>query len=153
MLRGCELGLLNASTRSVLLLPKHTPWASAGLACLPASRLVHAVQQVGILSLHDLAPDLQAGRDLTLLDGELTWQDLEPLDRFPALELFVALPDESLDRLGIEGDQSRGVLAAVAVHQNLADIGAGRLEHTFDLLRSHILGARGLDQVLLPVSD
>ena len=108
------------------------------------------------------------------------WQDLELLDRFPALELFVALRDVSLDqvmdflgagelfvggiaeplllrptldRLGIEGDQRRDVLAAVAVHQNLADVGAGRLEHTFDLLRSHVLAAGGLDQVLLPVGD
>ena len=71
-------------------LPKHTPWASQGEPASPLICVVHAVQQIGVLLLHDLAPDLHAWRDLTLLDGELAWQDLELLDRFPALELFVA---------------------------------------------------------------
>ena len=38
-------------------------------------------------------------------------------------------------------------------HQDLADVGTRDLQHALNLLRSNVLAARGLDQVLLPVSD
>src|SRR5215207_3168138 len=39
------------------------------------------------------------------------------------------------------------------MHQYLTDIGTGDLQHTLNLLRRNVLAARGLDQVLLTVSD
>ena len=55
--------------------------------------------------------------------------------------------------LGIQRDQRGGVVAAVAVHQDLAGQRADRLEHDLDRLRRDVLAAGGLDQVLLPVGD
>ena len=63
------------------------------------SVLVERVQGGGVLLLHRLAPDLQARGDLAVLDGELAGQDLEPLDRLPALQLAVGLGDVPVDQV------------------------------------------------------
>ena len=56
-------------------------------------------------------------------------------------------------RVGVQGDQGRCVVAAFGVHEHLAGQRTDRLELGLDRLRRDVLAAGGLDQVLLPVRD
>src|SRR3954468_12594040 len=61
--------------------------------------VVHAVQHIGVLFLHRSTSYLHARRDFALVHTELGSQDLELLDRFPALQLLIALPNKSFDQV------------------------------------------------------
>ena len=70
-----------------------------------------------------------------------------------------ALPDQAVlggplhDGVLVHRDEGRAEVAAVAVHQDLADVGADRLEVALEGLGRDVLAARGLDEVLLAVGD
>ena len=130
--------------------------------------------------LDDLPLHLHAGGDLAVLDGQVVIQDNPALDGLPAVEPGVELVDVALDHGGggvgrddlgvraatqsvargplvepvrVEGDDRADEVALVAVHDELAGVGADGLEQPLDHLRGDVLAARRLEQVLLAVRD
>src|SRR5690606_33566933 len=141
--------------------------------------VVHGVEKVLVLLGGELALDLQRGRDLALLQGEIARRDGELLDGLEAREIGVDLVHGPLDGLADGGvprhllvarnldaplleelapvgslhrDECGQVLALVPVDDHLADERVG-LEQALDLLGRDVLSARGDDDVLLAVGD
>src|SRR5262245_14430168 len=148
-------------------------WLARGLA-------VHAVEKVAVLLLDDPSLELETGRELPCLDGQIRWQDREVLDRLPPWQPLVELLDVGgeqvphlgaldqslvrhvgeavllrprMDRLRVDRDEGSAVVPLIAVYDHVARIRANRLEEHLDVLRRHVLAARRLDQILLPVGD
>src|SRR5690606_3286706 len=138
----------------------------------PASVLVHRLDRVGEVLVHAVALDLERGRELAVLDGEVALEDGELLDLLDARELLVDLVEVRLDRrahrlvlvrrlgidphrrdaLRIEGDERREVFAAVADHDGLVDE-LVVLERGLEVLRRDVLAAGRDDDVLLAAGD
>src|SRR5690606_34894838 len=145
-----------------------------------ARALVHLLDEVLVLALHHGPLQLQARGDLAVLDVEVARQETELLDGLPALQALVELLDVAVDHLDrgrggddvrvglalhavlrrpggegglVEGDEGGAVVPVGAVHQDVGDVGADRLELALDLGGRDVLAAGGLDQVLLAVGD
>ncbi|AKZ55655.1 hypothetical protein SAM23877_2606 [Streptomyces ambofaciens ATCC 23877] len=158
----------------------HRPGGRGARPLRLAGALVHLLDQVLVLPLHDRSLQLQAGGDLPVLDVEVAGQQTELLDGLPALETLVELLDVAVDHLDghgrrddlgvglalqavllrplhdrdlVEGDERRAEVPVGAVDQDVGDVGADRLELALDLGRRDVLAAGGLDQVLLAVGD
>src|SRR4029077_21168640 len=129
-----------------------TPW-------LPGSLAVEGVQDTAVAVEDDLAANLHARRDQTVLDGQLVVEDREFLNGFPAIELadqpidvilhggpeLVGSGDvgergtahgvlvcPGVDRVGVECDQRDTIATALPVDDQLADVRADALEGGVD---------------------
>src|SRR5580765_43057 len=171
-----------ASASAMAIARPRPPLAPVTTATRPASDGALGVERLQVRAVllgHDLALDLERGRQLAALEGEVAGQHGELLDLGVGLQVRVLLLDRArhaLDELGVldqggrigveealltrelrqlvgvERDQGHRIRSTVAVDHHLADERVG-LQEILDVLRRDIHAAGGDDEVLLPVGD
>src|SRR5829696_2969258 len=173
--RTTVTSMVSMPSASVIAARTSAPERPAPLSALAG---VEVVELVRVALVDDVALDLQGGRELALLLGEIVVEDREALDLLDLRVLPVGLVEDGLDEgpdllvlrergrvavdavllgprrhlLLVERDERDWVGTAVAVHHGLGDV-ARLLEVVLEVRGGEVLAARGDDDVLLAACD